>query len=95
MLAAVGGVVGVLVAPWLVRLIVAVVPMLAGGIGLGLLAAAALTRVVRALLYEVQPGDPLNFGGVALVLALVGVAVALVPVRRAVWVDPVTVLRAE
>jgi ABC-type antimicrobial peptide transport system permease subunit len=71
------------------------VPMLAGGIGLGLLAAAGLTRVVRSLLYEVQPGDPLTFGGVALVLGLVGVVAALVPVRRAMRVDPVTVLRAE
>jgi ABC-type antimicrobial peptide transport system permease subunit len=70
-------------------------PMLAGGIGLGLLAAAALTRLVRSLLYEVQPGDPLTFGGVALVLALVGIVAALVPVRRAVRADPVTVLRAE
>jgi predicted permease len=70
-------------------------PMLAGGIALGLLTAAALTRVVRSILYEVQPGDPLTFGGVALVLGLVGVAAALVPVRRAVRADPVTVLRAE
>ena len=70
-------------------------PMLAGGIGLGLLAAAALSRVVRSLLYEVQPGDPLTFGGVALVLGLVGIVAALVPVRRAVRADPVTVLRAE
>ncbi|HEX5580915.1 MAG TPA: ABC transporter permease, partial [Gemmatimonadaceae bacterium] len=71
------------------------VPMLAGGIAFGLLAAAALTRVVRSLLYEVQPGDPLTFAGVALVLGLVGVVAALVPVRRAVRADPVTVLRAE
>jgi predicted permease len=70
-------------------------PMLVGGIGLGLLAAGALTRVVRSLLYEVQPGDPLTFGGVALVLGLVGVVATLVPVRRAVRADPVTVLRAE
>ena len=70
-------------------------PMLAGGIALGLLAAAGLPRVVRSLLYEVQPGDPLTFGGVAVVLGVVGVVAALVPVRRAVGADPVTVLRAE
>ncbi len=71
------------------------VPMLAGGIAAGLLAAAALTRVARSLLYEVQPGDPLTFASVALLLGAVGVMAALVPVRRAVRADPVSVLRTE
>jgi len=71
------------------------IPMLAGGITLGLVVAAALTRVARALLYEVQPGDPLTFAAVALLLGVVGAMAALVPVRRAVRADPVSVLRTE
>ena len=70
-------------------------PMLLGGIAAGLVGSAALTRVVRSLLYEIQPGDPLTFGTVALLLGAVGAAASLAPVRRAVRADPVTVLRAE
>ncbi len=67
--------------------------MAAGGIGLGLLAALALTRVLEGLLYEVSPQNPLILIAVAtLMLAVSGVA-CLIPGRRAVRVDPVEPLR--
>jgi predicted permease len=61
--------------------------------GLGL--AMALVRVVRALLYDVNPSDPWSFAGVSLLLALTSVVAAWRPARRAMRVDPVTLLREE
>ena len=67
------------------------------GVGLlcGLAGAAALTRVMRALLFEVSALDPsaFVFGGV--VMAGSALAAALVPARRASRVDPATALRSE
>lgn len=65
------------------------------GVVLGLLAAAAGTRAMASLLYEVSPLDPLTFGVVALVLVGVALLAAWVPARRAVGVDPVVALRGE
>jgi putative ABC transport system permease protein len=67
------------------------------GIGIvpGVLGAYAAARGMSALLYGVSPGDPATFAagvGVALLIALAG---SLVPVRRAVRVSPMSVLRAE
>jgi ABC-type lipoprotein release transport system permease subunit len=62
---------------------------------LGIGGALALTRFLRALLYEVTPTDPLTF--TAATLALVGVAMiaCLNPARRAMAVDPMAALRRE
>jgi putative ABC transport system permease protein len=65
------------------------------GIALGLLAAGLLTRLLRTMLFEVEVLDASVFGGVALVLALVSIAAAVVPARRAVRVDPVVALRCD
>jgi putative ABC transport system permease protein len=68
-----------------------------GAIGLvaGLVLAFALVRVVRALLYDVDPSDPVSFGMVAVVLALTSIAASWVPARRAMRVDPVALLRED
>jgi putative ABC transport system permease protein len=65
------------------------------GVVLGIGGALALTRFLRALLYEVTPTDPLTF--TAATLALVGVAMiaCLNPARRAMAVDPMAALRRE
>ena len=47
------------------------------------------------MLFEVQPSDPVTYGGIALVLAGTAVLAAWWPARRAAAVDPVVALRSE
>jgi putative ABC transport system permease protein len=65
------------------------------GAVLGALAAAALTRFLRGLLYGVTPLDPVVFAGAAAMLAIAALAACAAPARRAARVDPATTLRAE
>jgi putative ABC transport system permease protein len=51
--------------------------------------------VIGLLMYRVDPQDPLVFGGVVVMIALVGVAAGFFPARRATGVDPVEALRYE
>jgi predicted permease len=67
----------------------------AGGVGVGLLGALVLTRVLTTLLYGVGPVDPPTFAGVALLLGGVAILASLAPARRAARVDPIAVLRTE
>ena len=79
-----------------VRLIVAqgVRPAMIG-LAVGLATALGLTRVLRNMLYEVGPRDPLALGLVAAVLVGVAVLASYLPARRAARVDPLTALRSE
>ena len=69
--------------------------LVALGIPAGLLLAAVGARVLRSLLFGVEPGDPLTFGAVAVGLALVALAAAWLPARRAATVPPWTALRDD
>ena len=69
-------------------------PTLAG-VGLGLLMAAALVRVMETLLFGVSRYDPGTFSAVALLMLAVGIVATLVPAYRATRVDPIVTLRSE
>jgi predicted permease len=70
--------------------------LLAGtGISAGLLVSLASTRVLRALLFEISPTDPLTLVGVMALLLTVALLAAWVPAMRASRVDPMIALRAE
>jgi putative ABC transport system permease protein len=65
------------------------------GLGLGLIGALGLSRLLTTLLYGVSPNDPRVMAGAALLLAVVSTIACLVPAVRATRVDPVEALRSE
>jgi len=65
------------------------------GLVVGLAASLAVGRLVRDLLYEVKPLDPMVFTAVAAVLLAVSAVACFVPARRASRLDPMQALRTE
>jgi predicted permease len=63
------------------------------GLGLGLGGAFALSRVLRDVLADISPTDPLTFASITLLLALTALAACVIPVRRATRIDPLVALR--
>jgi predicted permease len=82
--------------PDLLRLVLAQGLKLAGvGVVLGLAIAYALTRVLANLLFGVKASDPITFGAVAAILALVALLATYLPARRAAATEPVLALRQQ
>ncbi len=65
------------------------------GVVVGLVGAAALSRIMASQLYAVGATDPLTFAGVGLVLALVALVATYVPALRAARIDPVLAIQGE
>jgi predicted permease len=66
-----------------------------GGIGIGVIAVLATSRLVTALLYGIRPNDPGNLIGAMLALLIVAASASVFPSPRASRVDPATSLRQE
>jgi ABC-type antimicrobial peptide transport system permease subunit len=69
--------------------------LVALGLVLGLAGSAAGARLLTSLLYEIEPLNPLVFGGVTVLFAVVAVFACLLPSLRASRIDPLVALRTE
>ena len=65
------------------------------GLAAGIAGSAGLTSLLRGLLYDVRPLDPLVLGGVSLLLAAVALLASYLPARRAARIDPIAALRCD
>ena len=65
------------------------------GVAVGVIGAFGITRVIESLLFNVTPGDPVSFIGVALFLTAIAFVASYLPARRATNVDPIVALRNE
>jgi putative ABC transport system permease protein len=64
-------------------------------VGIGLVGALGLTRLIASVLFETSPTDPMIYGLVSLGLVAVAALASFVPAYRASKVDPLVALRQE
>ena len=69
--------------------------LVVAGLALGVVGALALTQLMSALLFSVEPSDPITFLAVALVLIAVAAVSCFLPARRVTTIDPMIALRSE
>jgi ABC-type antimicrobial peptide transport system permease subunit len=61
---------------------------------LGVVAAFVGARVIRGLLFDVAPHDPITFVGVAVMMAVIGIVACWIPALRAARIDPAIAMRS-
>ena len=69
--------------------------LVGAGVAVGLVAAILAVRVARSVVFDVLPFDPAVYAAVVVIFLLTAGAASIVPVRRALRVDPIVTLRAE
>jgi putative ABC transport system permease protein len=65
------------------------------GVGIGVVAAMSMTRLMQTMLFGVRPTDPVTFAAVGGILCAVAMLACYIPARRAASVDPMQALRSE
>ncbi len=72
-------------------------PIVLLGVGslVGLMAGFSAGRLLRQIVYQANPSDPVVLGGTVLTMALIGLAASAIPARRALTADPSQLLREE
>jgi ABC-type antimicrobial peptide transport system permease subunit len=65
------------------------------GLGVGVVGALALSRLLAGMLFETNPADPATYVAVALILGASALLACAIPARRATQVQPAAALRAE
>jgi ABC-type antimicrobial peptide transport system permease subunit len=72
-------------------------PMVLLGVGsaVGLVSGVFASRLLGQIVYQANPQDPVVVGGAVLTMALLGIAASAIPARRALAVDPSTLMREE
>jgi putative ABC transport system permease protein len=68
---------------------------LALGVGIGIIAAIAGTRVMGSLLFNVSTTDPVTFVAVSVLLSAIALLASYLPARRATKVDPMAAMRSD
>jgi predicted permease len=68
--------------------------LLVFGLALGVAGAFFAARVIRGLLFGVTPHDPATLIGVAVMMAMIGIAACWIPARRAARIDPAIAMRS-
>lgn len=83
--------------PWnVMRMVLGQGMLLAAlGVGIGIVGAFALARLLKTLLFEVAPNDPFTFVSVAATLVVAAAVAGFLPARRAASIDPMVALRSE
>ncbi|MCZ6756033.1 MAG: ABC transporter permease, partial [Gemmatimonadetes bacterium] len=69
--------------------------LLAAGVGVGLVGAWGATKLLRTMLFGVEPTDPVSYLTVVAVFAVVALLASVIPGRRAAMVDPLEAIRTE
>jgi ABC-type lipoprotein release transport system permease subunit len=64
-------------------------------VAIGSAGAFALSRLIRSLLFDVSPSDPLTFVVISFLLTFITLMASFIPARRAAQIDPMVSLRDE